>query len=88
MNLNEEKQARFDDLRQREFAGKLTVAEQHELEALTAMFTQAADESLLPVISRLQREQRELEERLQKRHLLEHEASRLRGQIARLSGLE
>jgi hypothetical protein len=44
---------------------------------------------LLPAIARIQREQVELEARLQQRiRELEHEASMLRRRMARLSGLE
>ncbi len=85
MNLNDEKQSRFDDLRQRELAGKLTVAEQHELKALTALFIQAADDSLAPAISRLQREQQELEDRLQQRQQENEELTKLLHQQEKLT---
>jgi hypothetical protein len=53
------------------------------------MLTQAGGDTLLPAIARIQREQVELEARLQQRiRELEHEASMLRRRMARLSGLE
>jgi hypothetical protein len=66
MNWSDEKQSRFDDLRQRELAGTLSAADRQELDALTALLTQAADISLLPAITRVQHEQAELEARLLK----------------------
>ena len=85
MNWSDEKQARFDDLRQRELAGTLSAAEQQELEALTAMLTQAADDSLLPAITRLQREQAELEARLQQRQHENEELAKLLHQQEQLA---
>lgn len=64
MNWSNEQQARFDDLRQRELTGTLSADDRQELDALTALLTQAADASLLSAITRLQHEQAELEARL------------------------
>ncbi len=85
MNWSNEKQARFDDLRQRELAGTLSAAEQQELEALTAMLTQAADEALLPAIERLQHEVMELETRLQQRQDENEELAKLLHQQEQLT---
>lgn len=85
MNWSNEKQARFDDLRQRELAGTLSAADQQELESLTAMLTQAADEALLPAIERLQRELMELETRLQQRQYENEELAKLLHQQEQLT---
>ena len=50
MNWNNEQQARFDELRQQELAGTLNEAEIEELEDLTALLTQEADDALLSAI--------------------------------------
>lgn len=73
MSWTDEKQARFDKLRQRETAGTLTAPEQEELQSLMATLTKAADDALIPAIARLQKEQAELEAKLQQRQL-ENEA--------------
>lgn len=67
MNWSDEKQARFDELRQHELAGTLNEAELEELEALTVLLTQEADDALLPAIARLQCKQGQLEYQLQQR---------------------
>jgi len=85
MDWNEEQQARFDDLRQRELVGGLSDTEQQELDALMALLTQAADESLLPVIARLQREQAELETRLQQKQHENEELAKLLHQQEQLT---
>jgi predicted nuclease with TOPRIM domain len=77
MNWSNEKQARFDDLRQRDLAGTLSAADRQELESLTAMLTQAADKALLPAVERLQRELMELEARLQQRQGENEELAKL-----------
>ena len=67
MDWDEKQQARFDELRQRELTRSLTPAEQSELDTLIARLTQVADEALSPAVARLQVEQAELQERLQRR---------------------
>lgn len=85
MNWSDEKQERLDALRQRELAGTLSAVEQQELDTLTATLTQAADDALLPAISRLQREQAELEARLQQRQFENEELARLLHQQEQLT---
>jgi predicted nuclease with TOPRIM domain len=85
MNWSDEKQARFDDLRQRELAGTLSVADQQELASLTTMLTQAADEALLPATERLQRDLTELEARLQQRQDENEELAKLLHQQEQLT---
>ena len=87
MNWSDEKQARFDQLRQRELAGTLSAADQQELEALTAILTQAADDALLPAITRLQRERVELEARLQQRQHENEELAKLLQQRVNFAAL-
>ena len=77
MDWNDKQQARFDELRQRELAGSLTPAEQSELDTLIARLTQAADEVLSPAVARLQIEQAELQERLQRRQHENEELAKL-----------
>lgn len=77
MSWSDEKQARFDELRERELAGMLNTAEQQELQALTAVLTQVADDALLPAIAKLQREQTMLEARLQQRQHENEELAKL-----------
>jgi predicted nuclease with TOPRIM domain len=85
MYWSNEKQAQFDDLRQRELAGTLSTADQQELESLTAMLTQAADMALLPAIERLQSELVELEARLQQRQDENEELAKLLHQQEQLT---
>ena len=85
MNWTDEKQARFDELRQRETAGTLTVPEQEELQSLMATLTQAADDALIPAIARLQKEQAELEARLQQRQHENEELAQLLHQQEQLT---
>lgn len=85
MNWNDEKQARLDALRQRETTGTLTAPEQQELETLMATLTQAADEALLPAIARLQKEQAEIEARLQQRQHENEELAQLLHQQEQLT---
>lgn len=85
MNWSNEKQARFDDLRQRELAGTLSAADQQELESLTTMLIQAADKALLPAIERLQSELMELETRLQQRQDENEELAKLLHQQEQLT---
>jgi hypothetical protein len=85
MNWNDEKQARLNVLRQRETAGTLTAPEQQELETLMTTLTQAADEALLPAIARLQKEQAELEARLQQRQHENEELAQLLHQQVQLT---
>ena len=77
MNWTSEKQARFDELRQRETIGSLTRLEQQELDSLMAALTQAADDALLPSIAKLQRANAELEARLQQRQYENEELAQL-----------
>lgn len=77
MNWRDEKQARFDALRQHELTGTLNEAELEELEGLTTLLTQEADDALLPAIAILQREQGELESRLKQRQNENEELARL-----------
>ena len=85
MNWNVKKQARLDELRQRETAGTLTTSEQQELDTLMATLTQAADDALLPAIARLQKEQAELEARLQQRQHENEELAQLLHQQEQLT---
>lgn len=85
MKWSNEKQARFDELRQLELVGTLNTADQQELESLTAMVTQAADKALLPAIERLQSELTELESRLQQRQDENEELAKLLHQQEQLT---
>lgn len=85
MKWSDEKQAQFDELRQRELTGTISDAEQHELEALTNMLTQIADEALLPANERLQRELTELETRLKERQDENEELAKLLHQQEQLT---
>jgi hypothetical protein len=67
MDWNDEQQVRFDDLRQRELTAVLTPDEQTELDELTRLLIQDADQALLGAVARLQQEQAELENRLEQR---------------------
>jgi hypothetical protein len=80
MNWSDEKQDRFDALRQRELAGTLTTAERQELDTITATLRKAADDALLPAIARIEREQVELEARLQQRQHENEELAKLLNQ--------
>jgi hypothetical protein len=77
VDWNEKQQVRFDELRQRKVTGALTPSEQSELEAMVARLTQAADEALSPAIARLQIEQAELQERLQRQQHENQELAKL-----------
>lgn len=85
MNWNNEQQARFDELRQQELAGTLNEAEIEELEDLTALLTQEADDALLSAIDRLRNEQTVLETRLQQRQLENEELAKLMQQQEQLT---
>lgn len=85
MNWTSEKQARFDELRQRETAGTVTQTEQQELDSLMAALTQAADDALLPSIAKLQQAQAELEARLQQRQHENEELAQLLHQQEQLT---
>lgn len=85
MDWNNETQARFDELRQRELTDSLSAADRQELEVLLATLTRTADEALLPAINRLQREQTELETRLQQRQHENEELAKLLRQQEQLT---
>lgn len=85
MNWSDEQQVRFDELRQQELAGTLNEAEIEELEALTALLTQEADEALLSPIDRLRNEQTVLETRLQQRQQENEELAKLMQQQEQLT---
>ena len=85
MEWSNEKQARFDDLRQRELTGTLSNTEQQELKVLTGILTQIADEALLPANERLQRELTELETRVEQRQDENEELAKLLHQQEQLT---
>lgn len=85
MDWSDEQQLRFDDLREHDLAGTLTDAERYELAMLMTVLTEAADEALLPAITKLQREQEVLELRLQQRQSGNEELAKLLHQQERLT---
>jgi predicted nuclease with TOPRIM domain len=85
MNWSDEEQARFDDLRRRELAGTLNAADRQELEHLTTLLTQVADEALLPAIMRVERELGELKIRLRQRQHENKELAQLLHQQEQLT---
>lgn len=85
MNWSDKQQARFDELRQQELAGTLNGAEIEELEALTALLTQEADDALLLAIDRLRNEQTVVETRLQQRQQENEELAKLMQQQEQLT---
>ncbi len=85
MNWSDKQKARFDELRQQELAGTLNGPEIKELEALTALLTQEADDALLLAIDRLRNEQTILETRLQQRQQENEELAKLMQQQEQLT---
>lgn len=85
MDWTDEQQSRFDNLREHDLSGSLTGEERQELDMLTTVLTEAADEALLPAITRLQREQETLEVRLQQRQSGNEELAKLLHQQERLT---
>lgn len=85
MNWSDEQQVRFDELSQQELAGTLNEAEIEELEALTALLTQEADDALLSAIDRLRNEQIVLETRLQQRQQENEELAKVMQQQEQLT---
>lgn len=85
MNWNDTQQARFDELRQKELNGSLTIAEQEELTALTNLLTQDADYALVNAVAKLQQEQAELESRLEQRQNENEELANLLNQQEQLA---
>ena len=66
MDWNEEKQTRFDELRQRQLTGTLTVDEQTELAEMVAILEQEEARYLEPAIASLELEHVTSRERWQK----------------------
>lgn len=85
MDWNDEQQSRFDDLREHELAGTLNSAERQELDTLTALLIDAADDALLPAITKLQHEQDVLNLRLQQRQHDNEELAKLLHQQEKLT---
>lgn len=85
MNWTDEQQSRFDDLREYELAGTLNDVDWQELDALTTLLTEAADEALLPALTRLQHDQEDLESRLQQRQYDNEELAKLLHQQEKLT---
>ena len=88
MDWTDEQQSRFDNLCEHELVGILTGVEQQELDMLMAVLIEAADEALLPAITRLQHEQGVLELRLQQRQCGNEElVKRLHQQVKMMAEL-
>lgn len=85
MDWNEEKQTRFDKLRQRQLTGTLTVDEQTELAEIVAMLEQEEARYLEPAIARLELEQVATRERLQKLQADNEEMAKLLHQQEQLA---
>jgi hypothetical protein len=66
MDWNDEKQARFDELRLRELRGTLSLVEKTELADFLAALETAEAAYIVPAIARMEAEQSILKERLQK----------------------
>lgn len=85
MDWNEEKQTRFDKLRQRQLTGTLTVDEQTELAEMAAMLEQEEARYLEPAIASLELEQAVTRERLQKLQADNEELAKLLHQQEQLA---
>ena len=85
MDWNEEKQTRFDKLRQRQLTGTLTVDEQTELAEMVAMVEQEESRYLEPAIASLELEQAVTRERLQKLQADNEELAKLLHQQEQLA---
>lgn len=85
VDWNNEKQAWFDELRQRALIGTFTVDEQTELAEMVALIEQEEARYLSPAITRMTREQTALREHLQQLQADNEELAKLLHQQEQLA---